>query len=307
MSWRTLVGLILCNAIWATNPVMGKILLRDFSPPQVSTLRYGSALFMALILVALFYYRRPGELSSWRALTRPGPALWILAAALTTFFGSALVQYLGLAQSTSTANAIIVALEPLFAVFLAWIFLREKLTPTQMLAFTVAIAGFCLLSNVDPGDLSASLLAFSVGNLLLLFTMPMEAMYTIVSRKLAGTVKPVSLFAVALLLGFTISLTVSLAKGMPLPSLARISPEGWLALLWLGPVGTAITYIFWTVALVDAPVAAVSLTLFVQPILGAAAGMLFLGERLSLWQSVGGAMILVALFLKTQVRKGRHS
>lgn len=305
MSWRVLLGLIACNAIWATNPVMGKILMREFPPLQVSWLRYSSALLAAAIalvilsrrLVARISPEKPAEIRS-SATMNPKVFPWVFAMGIFTFFGSAVLQYRGLSLSTSSANALIVAMEPLFATLLAWIFLRESVRWRQGFAFLLALAGFSLLSNLHPADLRGSFALFNFGNLLLLLTMPLEAMYSIISRKLAGRIDPLHLFAGALTCGFTaLTLYVISAPGLPdhLPS----SAMSWLAVLWLGPLGTTITYIFWTLALANASVAAVSLTLFVQPILGATFGALFLGERMSGWQAFGGLLILSALVLQT--------
>lgn len=295
MSWRVLLGLIACNAIWATNPLMGKILMQTHPALQVSWLRYASALVS--VVIALAFFRGGEELSSARQLRRNYP--WIFAMGTITFFGSAILQYKGLSLSTSTANALIVAMEPLFAVLLAWAFLGESLRWRQFATFALAIVGFSLLSNLKPGDILASLALFSFGNILLLLTMPMEAMYSIISRKLVGKVTPLSLFSLALATGFCALSLYVYFSGVGFPFEQNLSATGWAAVLWLGPLGTTATYIFWTKALQNAPVAAVSLTLFVQPILGAAVGAIFLGERLDLWQAVGGILILMALVLQT--------
>jgi drug/metabolite transporter (DMT)-like permease len=281
---------------------MGKILMRTHPALQVSWLRYASAL--AAVLVLLWLLRGRAELSSRKEVKQNFP--WIFAMGLTTFFGSAVLQYKGLSLSTSTANAIIVALEPLFAVLLAWVFLGESLRWRQTIAFAAAIFGFCLLSNIQPGDLAASLALFNLGNLLILCTMPMEAMYSIISRKLVGRVAPLSLLAVGLACGFAVLTLYVHFSGVGFPFTAPLSGVALAAMLWLGPLGTTLTYIFWTKALQDAPVAAVSLTLFIQPILGAGMGALFLGERLGFWQATGAMLILAGLVLQTwqTIKKG---
>jgi len=301
MSWPVLLGLIACNAIWATNPIMGKILLQHFPPLQVSWLRYGSALAAAFVCTLVLKRRRPGLVGSWRLSFGSAAAPWVCAMGLITFFGSAVLQFRGLEQSTSTANAILVALEPLFAVFLAWAFLKEEVRRRQGFAFVLAIFGFLLLSNLKPHDFWGTIGLFSFGNFLLLLTMPMEAMYSIISRKLAGRVPPMSLFTSALSVGFAALSVYLFMSGLGLPDLRSLTAGPLAALLFAGPLGTTITYTFWTVALLEAPVAAVSLTLFVQPILGAAFAALFLGERLDLWQAIGGALIVGALALQTTV------
>jgi drug/metabolite transporter (DMT)-like permease len=268
---------------------MGKVLLQELQPLQVSWLRYASA-FAALLVLWPLLSRRP--------LRLPGRFLpWVLVMGLTTFFASPLLQYSGLARSTASANAVIVALEPLCAVLLAWLVLREQLGWRQVTAILCALCGFLLLSNLNPLQPRSSLSLFSVGNLLILGAMPMEAAYTIVSRRLAGKVDPVILFAYGLTAGFLLLSVYLWASGIPF-ALPSLTYRNLLAVCWLGPLGTALTYIFWTVALERATVAAVSLTLFAQPILGAAFGAFFLGERFSTWQAAGGVLILSALLLQ---------
>ncbi|NDD90606.1 hypothetical protein EBZ37_00755, partial [bacterium] len=51
MPFQVLVGLILCNVIWAANPIMSKTLLQVFQPSQVAWLRYSSATISFLLIV----------------------------------------------------------------------------------------------------------------------------------------------------------------------------------------------------------------------------------------------------------------
>ena len=302
MRWRVLAGLIVCNAIWALNPIMGKFLLRTYVPLQLAHLRYGASLLTALVLVLYFRWRRPDLISPAREVLSLRNFHWIASLGLITFFGSAVMQYLGLERSTATANSLIVAIEPLIAVLLARIFLAESITRRQVFALALSISGFLLLSNLKPNNLVESLAIFSIGNLFFLAVMPMEAMHTIISRRLVGRVTPVSIMAGSLPFGFlALTLYVGMA-GVGFPDWTRLDLGSAIALFLLGPVGTTITYIYWSVALIEVPVAAAALTLFIQPILGAIAGLLFLGERLDLWQACGSAMILAALWIQSKFK-----
>ncbi len=280
--------------------------MQDYSPMHVAWLRYFSALVTAFVAILLIQ-RKPN-----RFVTPPMQVLqtkiflWVGLMALTTFFFSPLLQYVGLAKSTSTANTLIVAMEPLFAALLAWALIAEPWKKVQGLAFCFALAGFLLLSNLQPGDWS-SLANFQAGNLFFLAAMPMEAMYSIVSRKVGGRVGALTLYLAASLLGFLLFSCYLIFFQSGLPAFSQIHWKNFGAILWMGPLGTAITYIYWTVALEKASVAAVSLTLFVQPILGAFVGALFLKESLSTWQFVGALSILFALSLETyfELRKGK--
>lgn len=304
MTWPVLLALLLCNAIWSVNPIMGKILLRSYPPYQLAQLRYGATLLTSTVIVLIYRWWRPQRLSPSRDVFSLRNFHWVASIGLITFFGSPILQYLGLIRGSATANSLIVAIEPLFAVLLARAFLGEHLSRKQMFGFFFATTGFLLLSNVKPDRLGESLSLFSIGNLFFLSVMPMEAFYTIASRKLAGRITPVSMFAAALPMGFAVLSAYLWIGHEPLPSLAPLADwHNLLALVVLGPIGTAITYIYWSEVLVDLPVAAVTLTLLGQPMLGAFSGYFFLGEHLDLWQGLGAVLILGALALQV-LQKG---
>jgi drug/metabolite transporter (DMT)-like permease len=286
---------------------MGKLLLRELPTLQVSWLRYCSALLSGLCILLAIHWRRPHFLTPARETFLSRNLPWITIMGLVSFFASPVVQYEGLNLSTSTANVLIVAMEPVITVILAWILVGEKIHGRQAVAFGIALVGFWLLSRVGPEEAAGPFGLISLGNLLLLVTIPMDAAYTVVSRKLAGRISPISLFTASLGAGFFLLTGYLFALGPGLPHLGDLSLEGWLALLSLGPIGTAATYVFWTLALGRATVAAVALTLFVQPILGTAFGMAFLGERLGTGQAIGAALILAALALQTlyRIRRGK--
>src|SRR5262249_48911831 len=81
--------------------------------------------------------------------------------------------------------------------------------------------------------------------------------------------------------------------------LGHLSWKGAGALIWMGPFGTTMTYLYWMFVLNQGSVASVSLTLFIQPICGALWGYVFLGDRLSVIQVGGGILILAAVFAET--------
>jgi len=306
MPLRLLAGLLLCNAIWAASPVLGKLLLESFSPLQVAWLRSASAMAALPPLLLLLRRLAPGSLSPRGDLGNPRTLLWLVATGLGAFFATPAVQYLGLARTTAISGVVIVAMEPLLAAGLAALLLREQVRAIQGLAFLVSVTGFCLLSNLDPGALAASLALFNVGNLLVLASMAGDGMYSVGSRRLAGSVRPASILAVSLSFGFLALTTLLAVGGAPFPSLAALSGRDWLTLLALGPLGTTLTYVFWSFALRHASVTTVSLTLFLQPLLGAAAGWLVLGERLSPWQAIGAGLILAALCAQAKVAVERQ-
>ena len=193
MSPRTWVALIFCNIVWSAHPAMGKLVLHGFPAAQGAWLRYFSA-FLSYVGAVIFYraYVRHRSVHGARIapqLDRPAfnafmvpvgqhrKEDWAILTLLgcTAFCFSPLLQMTGLATSQATESALIVAMEPLIAVLLARVFLREKVNAKTWFAFGVALTGFVLLSDWSAfGDAHIEASRF-MGNLLLLLSLLGEA------------------------------------------------------------------------------------------------------------------------------------
>ena len=300
MSWKILAGLILCNLIWSAHPLMGKWVLRDFSPSQGAWLRYSLALLTYGLAAKAIARKQPLFI---KPKMNANYALLILVG-LWTFFLSPLTQMSGLSISTATDNALIVAMEPLICVFLARIFLKETLNLNHWISFVVALLGFSLLIGISPGAREGKLDPELWGNLLLLLSLTGEAAYAVFGKKLVAQFSALPFFGTALGIG-VLALTVCLFlfpdqshHTVGFIPISHLSLNSFIGLLWLGPLGTAAAYLFWVKALSRVPVAAVALTLFLQPVFGALWGMMFLNERLSPLRGMGGLLILFAVLLQ---------
>ncbi|NUM88981.1 MAG: DMT family transporter [Bdellovibrionales bacterium] len=231
---------------------------------------------------------------------------WLVPVGIVTFFLSPFFAYDGLAMSTSSANALVVAVEPIFTALMAWAFLRERLGRSWFVSIFFALAGFLLLSRLDPRDVMGSLALFHLGNLFFLCQMPAEAFYSIASRKLAGKLSPVAIFGLSIPWGvLALSCAVLLAGGLPDPSL--MTAKALIGTIWTGVLSTTFGYIYWSKALVQAPVAPVALTLFLQPILGSVLGVTILKEEMTLLQILGAVTIVGAVALQTTAELRKHA
>ncbi|OFZ40515.1 MAG: hypothetical protein A2070_09145 [Bdellovibrionales bacterium GWC1_52_8] len=189
MKFRILTGLVLCNLIWSAHPVMFKIILGQFSAPESALLRYGSALIAFVLVWLIFNLQKPFAL----VFSRSG--FWsMLTLGALTFCIAPMLQMVGIDKSRATDGSLITALEPLTAVLLARIFLRERLGLSNVLSIGLALAGFVLLSEF-------SIDARAAGNLLILASCVLEGAYSVLGRKLLEKHGLVPLFGSSLLLG----------------------------------------------------------------------------------------------------------
>jgi drug/metabolite transporter (DMT)-like permease len=300
MSVAAFAGLILCNLVWSVHPTLGKVVLEHFTPAQTALLRYGSA-FAAYVLVAgALKVRarlsvRPSVPLFFLPRTRR-EAWWLFLAGFMPFCYAPALGMTGLRDTDATHGALIIAMEPFITLFMARVFLGDRLRHSHFFAFAAAVLGFAMLSGLRF-DRS------TVGNLVLLVSLVGEGAYSVGMRKLHGRHAPATIFGTALAFGVAgLAIVALLAPATTPPSGSTSSAIPlWLALLWLGPLGTTLGYWVWMRVLERASIATMTLTLFVQPVCGAVWGWVFLGDRMSATQTVGAVMILAALSIQAYI------
>lgn len=290
MKPKLFLFLAACNVIWSLHPLLGKWALQDFSPTEVAILRYGSA-GLSYFLLSLFFLRKRKAYAIPK--TKKDTVLMFLLG-FCPFAVSPILQLTGLSLSQSIDNAIVIAMEPLMTVLMVWIFLREGMTLSQGFAFLVAMIGFLLVSKFDPSSRTPFGNAQFLGFALMLTSLIGESVYVVCGRILSRTHEAISLYGTAILCGVTCLLFYGAWMG-ELPDLGAFSLRSFLAVAYLGPIGTTLSYMLWMVLIKDAPVPSLALTLFIQPVFGSIWGTLWLGESFDLKQTFGAILILAAV------------
>ncbi|MBU6375534.1 MAG: EamA family transporter [Bdellovibrionales bacterium] len=298
---------------------MSKTLLQIFQPAQVAWLRYSSATISFFVIIGVVFlfrtlrHRRSNgsklSTQTGRFFARPrsfADFLLIFGVGFSAFCFAPFVGVTGLNKTGAIDNSLLIALEPLVTVSLAVIFLRERLSYSQIFSFAAAILGFGMLSGLIFTAPSVWWGSPSIlGSLILLASLFGEAGYSIFGRKLSGKYPAIEIFGSAMIFGF-LMLTAFVVPLGGLPSQdqwAQLDTRGWGAILWLGPLGSTLTYLYWLIALERTVVSNAALTIFVQPIVGSALGVLALGEVMTLPKWVGGSLIFIAVGLLTPRRE----
>jgi drug/metabolite transporter (DMT)-like permease len=231
------------------------------------------------------------ERSRW---PRPGQVLGGAATGILEFGLGYGVGTVGLYLTTASNTALISTTEPFFVLVLAWCLLREPMTARMAACSLVAAAGLVLV--VLP-DVSHARLILLGGDFLLLFQYFCGGVYAIVSRRIVAAIAPLPLCAIQFAAGslFVIVL-VALAHGVGIlgewPAMTTTG-LGWALLS--GMLQFALPFWLHLVALRHMPASLFSFFLALVPVFGVAGAMLFLGERLTAVQIVGGVLLITAL------------
>ena len=217
--------------------------------------------------------------------------------------GNVLPQWLqgqALLRSTAANTAWLVALSPVVTVVLARWLLGERLGG-RAAGIAIAFLGALLVVS-GGGSLTAALdLPTTRGDALTLVSTVSWALYTIYGRRfVAGypaAVAMVHLLAVSVLVflpGFV------LRAGWE--ELAALSPSGWLCVLFLGLGCSGLGFTLWYAALESMDASQVAAFIYIEPLVTQALARVMLGEPLLLSTVVGGAGILLGVYLVSRAR-----
>jgi drug/metabolite transporter (DMT)-like permease len=275
--------LLLATAAWGLGTVISRRAVLEIPPLTLLVVQLGaSAVVLGLVLLA------QGRLGAVRGVPRGLRWLGIVNPGLGYGLG-----LLGLASISASLAVLLWAIEPLFILVLAAVFLRERIGPRFVALSLVALVGMVLVVY-EPGA-GGEL----IGIVLTVAGVACCAAYTVASRRWLGAdaAAPV-VFAqqgVALVGGILAVAIVGALGGELLP--ADASAIGWASALASGVLYYAAAYVLYLSALRTMPAATAATSFYLIPVFGIAGSITLLGERLSPIQWLGAAISLVAVYL----------
>jgi drug/metabolite transporter (DMT)-like permease len=202
----------------------------------------------------------------------------------------------GMSMTEPATGSLIIAANPVMTTLLSRIWKGEKISAVRWVGVCCAFAG--LVYIVASGDLrNLTELKLAPGNLILLGAPFVWAIYSIRSKSLLSQM-PTSVFTAAVII-FSLPIQV----GMGIYQFENwhwfYQLKFWLPVFYLGVLATCVAYIFWNkgVTLIGAARSSIFMNLIPVTSIGIAA---LLGQNLYLYHFVGGAVVVLGVFLATR-------
>jgi drug/metabolite transporter (DMT)-like permease len=282
----------LAVAAWGVSFVATKIALREMSPVALVWSRFG----LGILVLGVFVVAR----RQLRPVSRRDLGYFLLLGFLAITFHQWL-QSNGLLTSQATTTGWIVATSPLFIAILGRLFLRERLGVAGIAG--ILLAAFGVLLIVAKGDWHAIAIGWSgtPGDTLIMASALNWAVVTVLSRHGLDRHPAALMMFYMMLLGWLLT-TGLFAYEDGFRGIGPLSPSGTLALLFLGFVCSGVAYVFWYDALERVPASRVGAFLYLEPLVTVAAAAALLGEPISAGTMIGGATILLGIWLVNRAR-----
>lgn len=281
MKLKDWLAFLALGLAWGSSFLWIKIAIQEIGPFTLVALRL---LFGVVGLLAVVAYSRP----RWPGARR----LWWVLVVLgltNTAVPFVLISW-GELFIDSAVAAVLNSTVPLFTMLIAHVFLSDdRMTLPRIVGLLVGFGGVIILLSRDlvfQSGLSGGVLGQGAVLLAALF----YAGSGVFARRNTQGLSPIVQALVPLLVADSaIWLAVPLTESpLTLPQL----PLTWVAILWLGLVGSCFAYLLYYYLLHSVGPTRTTLVTYVFPLVGVALGVIFLNELLDWHLFVGGTMVV---------------
>jgi drug/metabolite transporter (DMT)-like permease len=288
------VRLALVAAIWGSTFIAGRVVSAEMSAPAAA---FGRFLIATLSLAILLVIQEHGfprlSFAQWMKFTLLG-AIGVAAYALLFMYG--------LQSVTASRGSLIMALVPAATLLGGALFLHEPLTRQRVLGVALALLGVAVeLGDGNPLRLVTGPIGY--GEAAMFGCVLAWSAYTLLGKRIMGEgMSPLAATTCAAITGTAILFVACAAAGdLTLP---HGTWKGWLALAYMGVLGTAIAYIWFFdgVKVIGPARSAVFINLV--PVVAITLGVLLLGEKLDFAMVGGAALVVVGVFIINRAQVG---
>jgi drug/metabolite transporter (DMT)-like permease len=286
---RSVVLLVLVMLIWGSTYVVTKSGLDELPPKLFALLRFCVASVCLLPLALL----RGGV----AALPRPRPWGTLALMGLTGVGLYYVLFNLALTYTNASQGSLVQSSLPAVTAGMAVLWLHEKVTRRRRLGIALAIAGVLLIVLRSQPETSAR--SPLLGNALMLGTVAAWGVYTILAKRTAGLDATVVVAAVTII-GTAMLAPAALMEAVLGGGVPKVSAASWLRIVYLGALPSAGCFVLYSRALRDLDASQVGTFINLVPLVGVLSGVLVLGETVTPLAILGGALVLVGVWLSSR-------
>ncbi len=272
---------------WGGTWVSARMLAQHMGPFSAAFLRFFCASAALLVLACRVEGRLP----------RPPKGHWpgvLLLGASGIFFYN-IFFFSGLKTVSAGRAALIVAAIPAAMALISRLVFKERLGPLRMLGVVLSFLGVAVvLSHGDPLALLSQ--GLSSGDIFILGCVAAWTTYSMAGPRVMRNLSPLSAVTWSCLAGTAMLLPPALAAGLA-GDLARAGLEDWANILYLGLLGTALSFTWYYRGIKALGATRAGVFINLVPVFAIALGSLILAEPVGLSLLAGGAMVLIGVRL----------
>lgn len=308
------MGLVATALMWGLNIPIVKEATNRMDPFVFNAARLSMSTIALGILAALEWrqrvrVKRNNVIEGTRTQSGqrvPGTVLWVRFGvfSLLTGFLYMIFFMLGVSRTTAGNVALLLSSMPMWTAVLGVWFFGERLRSANWIGLTITFVGtvtvITLGASAGNGGLNLSS-EFLIGNLMMLCAALTWASGTLISKKLLETMGAMQLAFLCALVTTPLHLMIVAPKiGAWMP--VMLEPAMAAKIIFSGVFSTGVAYSFWHIGVRKLGGAHAAVFQNVVTLVAVLTSWLFLGERITFAQILGGLTIIVGLLIMRRSR-----
>jgi drug/metabolite transporter (DMT)-like permease len=279
---------IIACIIWSGNFIVARAFINDVPPVALSFFRWSVATIILLPL-AIRNLKQEQKI----IFQNRNYFFW------TSLFGVAIFNtflYIA-AHTTSAINMALIGTSssPIFSVFLAAVFLKERVSVLRMIGMLVMLLGIIFLL-VKGSWVRLTTFHFTTGDLWVLGAAVFFAGYNVMVRKKPASITPITFLFTTFFIGSVILLPFYIWESAHSAAIVW-TPDLVLAILYLGLGTSVIAFLLWNVAISRLGAAKTALFGNLIPLFSSLEAVWLLNEKITTFHIASGLLIVTGLII----------
>ena len=279
--------LLLTSFLWAGCFITGRIVAKDVPPFSVVFLRF----FITFICMA--FLMRHYEKGFPKI-----PKGYLLPVLVIGFAGIFLYNTLfivGLKWVEASRASLIIAMNPVFIAILAWIFLKENISPVKGFGICMSVTGAAIV--ISKGHFNGLIQSGAGwGEGVLLVAVMLWGVYSLVGRIVLKVLSPIASVTYASIVGLVFLFFPACYEGM-LTQMFAYSFLDWISIAYLGVFGTVVAFVWYYDGIQLLGPAKASLFINFVPIFAILQAYFMLNEPLTVSLFVGACFVITGVYI----------
>ncbi|TYS69797.1 DMT family transporter [Sutcliffiella horikoshii] len=283
------LALLLIMIFWGMNVPLVKILVENLSPVTMTAFRVMTAGLTVFLILSIFkLFRLPTKRET----------KYIILATLLNVVCHHYFLSLGLKGTSGTNAGIILGAGPILTALIATVLLNKKTNIQRWTGFILGGAGVTITILVGSNGISE----VNIGDIYVFVSILTQAFSFILISKLAKTLDPRLLTGYMLVMGAGILLIIGLiTEPGAIKEFANLSGEIWFAFFTSAIIATALGHMSYNFIIGKVGPAEASIFLNFTPFFALIGSVFMLGERVTVYHSIGLLLIVAGVLLGSGV------
>ena len=279
----TELSLVLAAVLWGANYAATKYAAGSLPPTFIVALRFAGGGLLLLLVLRIF--EPQSRLSRGELVPMVGLGCFGVAAAQTSFT-------FGVSMTTASNTGLIFATAPVWGMILGSVLGLERPTAWGVLGIALSILGVGIVVYDGLGSRGTSLL----GDGLVLLASLCVGAYTVLSIPVLGLHSPLAVATYPTLFASPVALLFA-TPYLPGLDWGGVPPAVWTTVGYSAVFATAFAFAAWQRGISRIGANRVLVYQYLITLTGVASGIIFFGESLGPEKILGGAVILLGVYL----------